>query len=131
MKVSKEFQLKILVVDDHAMTRNLVRSILRALGFTDILIAEDGRAAYRVMDEEGNIDLVVCDWNMPGGTGIDFLKMARSDPRFGSVPFIMLTAEAYEDKIQEAIASGVTDYIVKPFTAGVLTDKVKRALNLP
>lgn len=117
----------VLVVDDHAMTRNMVRSILRGAGFTEVTTQDSGHSAIHFM-QTNSIKLIICDWNMPGGSGIEFLRLIRSDPRFQQIPFIMLTAEAYRESIEEAIKCGVTDYIAKPFTADLLTKKVASVL---
>ena len=123
-----EKNIKVLVVDDHSMTRTLVKAILRGAGFAEILLAENGQEAVRVMNEE-KIGLVVCDWNMPGFTGLEVLKAVRSDPKFKNLPFLMLTAEAYRENVEAAVQAGVNDYVIKPFTAETLLDKVARVLT--
>lgn len=126
--LSIEKRVRILVVDDHALTRNMVKSILKGLGYDHVYQAENGEAAVRRIFE-GNIDLVICDWNMPGLTGIDVLKEVRADDAYKKLPFLMLTAEAYRENIAEAMRYGVSDYISKPFTSEVLGEKLSAVLK--
>ena len=123
-----EKRVRILVVDDHVATRNLVKSILKGLGYDHIAQAESGELAIRRIFE-GNIDLVICDWNMPGLSGIDVLKEVRADEAYKNLPFLMLTAEAYRENITQAMQLGVSDYISKPFTAEVLGEKLAAILK--
>lgn len=120
---------KILVVDDHALTRDMVRMILKGLGFSDIITAENGEIAFDAV-KANYFDLIICDWNMPRFTGLELLTAVRTNKDFESTPFLMLTAEAYRDSVKAALDAGVTDYISKPFTAGVLGDKVMKALHI-
>lgn len=120
--------ITILVVDDYAMTRDLLRSILKQLGFLKIVCAEDGKTALAKIRQE-KIDLVICDWNMPKMSGLQVLKAIRADKRFHGLPFLMLTAEAYRENIVAAIKAGVSDYIAKPFTAETLSDKLENVLK--
>jgi len=125
---SPDKALKILVVDDHSLTRTMVRAILKGIGFENILQAENGQEAVEHI-LHGNIEIVICDWNMPEGTGLEVLKTIRTDERFRDLPFIMLTAEAYRENVAAALSAGVTDYIVKPFTADVLAEKLNLVLE--
>lgn len=125
-KINKD--IKVLVVDDHPLTRNMVRSILRGAGFDDVLQAENGAQALEVVFKE-NLGLVICDWNMPTTSGIEVLRAIRAEPKLKSLPFLMLTAEAYRENVLEASKAGVTDYVVKPFTADVLMKKVEEVLK--
>jgi two-component system, chemotaxis family, chemotaxis protein CheY len=109
----------ILVVDDHHVTRNLVKSILKGIGYEHVLQAENGHAAIKMIFDE-KIDLVICDWNMPSLSGLDVLKKIRSDAKYKNLPFLMLTAEAYRENVSAALQLGVTDYMIKPFTAETL-----------
>jgi len=118
----------VLVVDDHSYTRDMVRSILKAIGFTNVLGAENGYAAMQVLEEE-RIGLIICDWNMPDMSGIEVLRVVKDDDRWKHIPFIMLTAEVYKENVGEALKVGVSDYIAKPFTADLLTQKVKEVLS--
>ena len=118
---------KILIVDDMKTMRRLVRKACEGLGFSVIDEAEDGQKAWEKVQAEGNFELILSDWNMPNCTGLDFLKRVRADSRFKSLPFILLTAEAEAQQISEAIAAGVTQYIIKPFTADTLQEKLALA----
>lgn len=120
--------LCVLVVDDHPMTRNMVRAILRGVGFTHVHTAENGAQGEQVLSER-HIDLIVCDWNMPGMTGLEFLNRVRANQTHKNLPFIMLTAEAYQENVRAAISAGVSDYIIKPFTAEALLAKISEALS--
>ncbi len=114
--------IKILVVDDFATMRRIVKNILTQLGFTNIVEAEDGKQALgKVM--EGDIDMIISDWNMPNMMGIDFLKAVRANPNTKAIPFLMVTAEANKENILAAVQAGVTNYVIKPFTAEVLEQK--------
>lgn len=124
---SNKEALRILVADDHQLTRNLVKSILRGLGFGEISLVDNGSDAITTALAE-KFDLVICDWNMPRATGLEVLQAIRNEGR--KVPFLMLTAEAYRENVMAAIQSGASDYVVKPFTAEVLGEKVNRVLKL-
>jgi two-component system chemotaxis response regulator CheY len=130
MGIASEFgrKLHILVADDHSLTRSLVRAILRGAGFEEIVHAETGVQAVQIITNQ-QIDLVICDWNMPEGTGLEVLRTLRADERFKKLPFIMLTAEAYRENVLTAAQSGSHDYVVKPFTADVLLEKVESVLR--
>ena len=124
----KAKDISVLVVDDHFPTRDLIKAILRSVGFQKITQADGGRIGMeRVV--ENRPQLIICDWNMPDGTGIELLSAIRNMPDVSSVPFLMLTAEVYKENVQEAIGLGVTDYIAKPFTAEILLNKVRIALQ--
>ncbi len=116
--------LSILIVDDQALTRDMVKSIMRQYGFSDLSIAENGSRALEIL-ERNKIDLVICDWNMPSMKGIDLLRIVRSTPKFSKVRFIMLTAEAYRESVKEAANLKVDGYIAKPFTAKQLGDSLR------
>lgn len=119
--------INILIVDDHPLTRNMVRAILKGLGFENVQQAENGQiAVQRILEEP--VDLVICDWNMPVMSGLEVLQQIRSDSKFKKLPFLMLTAEAYRENVTAAMQSGVSDYIIKPFTAEVLGSKIERIL---
>ena len=120
--------LNVLVIDDQPVARDMVRAILRSAGFSGILVAEDASQA-EVLIRQRHIDLIICDWNMPGMTGLDFLQMVRSISEYRSTPFIMLTAEASRESVESAISSGVSDYLVKPFTADTLLAKVRTCMK--
>lgn len=118
--------LRILVVDDFPTMRKIVRQVLRQLGYENVQEAEDGRAALEFLRQKGNIDFVISDWNMPNMTGIELLKAVRAEPAFKTLPFLMVTAEADKESIVEAVKSGVSSYIVKPFNSATLREKIEK-----
>jgi two-component system chemotaxis response regulator CheY len=118
----------ILIVDDHTLTRTMVKAILRSLGFENVLQADSGASAVRTVMSEP-VDLVICDWNMPEGNGLEVLRTLRADTRFKELPFLMLTAEAYRENVGAAMEAGVSDYVIKPFTADVLVAKLETILK--
>ena len=116
---------RILVADDMMTMRKLVVKTCKELGFTDITEAEDGAKAWEAVNAANPpIGLIISDWNMPNTTGLDFLKRVRADTRYGKLPFIMVTAEAEQHQVVEAVKSGVSNYVVKPFTVDQLRDKI-------
>ena len=123
-----DMQLKILVVDDFATMRKVVRNLLKQGGYENIVEAEDGVTALKVLKSQ-KIDLVISDWNMPNMTGLELLKAVRADEDLKATPFLMVTAEALQDNVIAAVKAGVSNYIVKPFTAEVLNDKIKKILE--
>ncbi len=120
-----DFGMRVLVVDDFSTMRRIVKNTLRQIGFTNIEEAEDGQKAYDRLSVE-KFDFVVSDWNMPNMTGIDLLRKVRATPQIKDVPFLMVTAEAKQENIVEAIKAGVSNYIVKPFTVATLDEKIKK-----
>ncbi|MGA2025651.1 MAG: response regulator [Syntrophobacteraceae bacterium] len=121
--------LTVLIVDDFITMRRIVRKILRDLDFEDIVEAEDGSAAVAVL-KSTKVDLIISDWNMPKMTGLELLKEVRSTESLKDIPFLMLTAEAQKENIVEAIKAKVSNYIVKPFTAAGLQEKLAKVLPL-
>ena len=117
--------MKILVVDDFATMRRIIKNILTQLGFKHIIEADDGTTALDVLKSE-KIGLIVSDWNMPKMTGLDLLKAVRADASLATTPFIMVTAEAQQDNIILAVKAKVSQYIVKPFTAETLSEKLNK-----
>jgi len=117
--------LTVLVVDDFLTMRRIVRKILRDLDFQNIIEAEDGSAALDVL-KTTKIDLIVSDWNMPRMTGLELLKQVRSTDNLKDTPFLMITAEAQKENIVEAVKAWVSNYIVKPFTAATLEEKLSK-----
>ena len=117
--------MKFLVVDDFSTMRRIVRNLLKELGFTNVQEAEDGVDALNKLRGE-NFDFVVSDWNMPNMTGIDLLRAIRADARLKHLPVLMVTAEAKRENIIEAAQAGASGYVVKPFTAGTLDEKLKK-----
>ncbi|HPW68051.1 MAG: chemotaxis response regulator CheY [Desulfomonilia bacterium] len=120
--------MKILVVDDFSTMRRIVKNILRQLNFNNIVEADDGASALDILQKE-KIDMVVSDWNMPKMTGLELLKAIRGDDALKDIPFLMVTAEAQQENIIEAVKSGVSNYIVKPFTAETLGQKINQVFN--
>ena len=117
--------MKILIVDDFSTMRRIIKNLLRDLGFTNTHEADDGSTALPVL-RRGNFDFLISDWNMPGMTGIDLLKAVRADPRINKLPVLMVTAESKREQIIEAAQAGVNGYVVKPFTAATLEEKIKK-----
>ena len=115
--------MKILVVDDFSTMRRIIKNLLRELGFTNIDEADDGQTALPKL-QAGGIDFLVTDWNMPGMTGIDLLKAVRADPALANTPVLLVTAEAKREQIVEAAQAGVNGYVIKPFTAQTLEEKI-------
>ncbi|ADK85685.1 response regulator receiver protein [Desulfarculus baarsii DSM 2075] len=121
-------KMKILVVDDFSTMRRIVKNILRQLGFDNIVEAEDGEAAKAKLETE-RIDFVISDWNMPKMSGLELLKWVRSHDEFKDMPFLMVTAEAQKENVLEAVKAKVSNYIVKPFTAETLSDKIEKIFS--
>jgi two-component system chemotaxis response regulator CheY len=123
-----EKDIKILVVDDFATMRKVVKNLLKQARYENIVEAEDGVAALRTLKSQ-KIDLVISDWNMPNMTGLDLLKAVRADAELANTPFLMVTAEALQDNVIAAVKAGVNNYIVKPFTAETLNEKITRIME--
>ena len=117
--------MKILIVDDFSTMRRIIKNLLRDLGFTNTAEADDGQTALPML-QNGKFDFLVTDWNMPGMQGIDLLKNVRADPNLSDLPVLMVTAESKRDQIVEAAEAGVNGYIVKPFTAATLKEKIDK-----
>lgn len=115
--------MKILTVDDFSTMRRIIRNMLRQLGYTNIVEAEDGVMALSMLQRD-KIDFVISDWNMPNMSGLELLKAIRTDDSLKSIPVLMITAEALRDNIVEAVKAGVSNYVVKPFTAETLKEKI-------
>jgi two-component system, chemotaxis family, chemotaxis protein CheY len=117
--------MKILIVDDFSTMRRIIKNLLRDLGFTNTSEADDGLTALPML-EGGKFDFLVTDWNMPGMQGIDLLKAIRANPELASLPVLMVTAESKKEQIVEAAQAGVNGYVVKPFTAATLKEKIDK-----
>ena len=117
--------IRILIVDDFSTMRRIVKNLLNDLGFTNTAEADDGTTAL-VELQKSKFDFVVTDWNMPGMPGIDLLKAIRADESLAKIPVLMVTAEAKREQIIEAAQAGVNGYIIKPFTAATLEDKLAK-----
>lgn len=115
--------MRILIVDDFSTMRRIIKNLLNDLGYTNTAEADDGNTALVAL-AQGSFDFVVTDWNMPGMTGIELLKAIRADDRFKTLPVLMVTAEAKREQIIEAAQNGVNGYIIKPFTAQTLEEKL-------
>jgi two-component system chemotaxis response regulator CheY len=120
-----DLKMKILVVDDFATMRRINKSILNQLGFENIEEAEDGVQALAKL-QRGKFDFVVSDWNMPNLDGLSLLKQVRASPELKEMPFLMVTAEAEREQVIEAIQAGVSNYIVKPYTAALFKEKMDK-----
>ncbi|MEH6823982.1 MAG: chemotaxis response regulator CheY [Motiliproteus sp.] len=117
--------LKILIVDDFSTMRRIIKNLLRDLGFNNTVEADDGMTALPVL-QSGGIDFLVTDWNMPGMSGLELLQKVRADPALAKLPVLMVTAEAKREQIIMAAQAGVNGYVVKPFTAAVLKEKIEK-----
>ena len=117
--------MKILIVDDFSTMRRIIKNLLRDLGFNNTHEADDGNTAWPML-KSGNFDFLGTDWNMPGMQGIDLLRAVRADPQLCNLPVLLVTAEARRDQIVLAAEAGVNGYIVKPFTAQTLKEKLDK-----
>lgn len=120
--------IKILVVDDFSTMRRIIKNLLRDLGFQNITEADDGKTALPIL-KQGGIEFLVTDWNMPGMTGIELIGEVRKDPKLSHIPILMVTAEAKREQIIAAAQAGVNGYVVKPFTATVLKEKIEKIFD--
>jgi len=123
-----DFGITILIVDDFASMRRIIKGTLKSIGFNNFLEAEDGLAALKVLEKE-KVGLIISDWIMPNMNGLEFLKAVKKDDRFKGLPFIMVTAEGQKGNVLEAINAGVSNYIVKPFTPETLQAKLQKVLK--
>jgi len=117
--------MKILIVDDFSTMRRIIKNLLRDLGFSNTQEADDGTTALPML-QSGDFEFLVTDWNMPGMAGIDLLKKVRADGELSELPVLMVTAESKRDQIVAAAQAGVNGYIVKPFTAQTLKEKIDK-----
>lgn len=117
--------MKILIVDDFSTMRRIIKNLLRDLGFTNTYEADDGTTALPIL-KNGSFDFLITDWNMPGMSGIDLLSYVRADDRIKHLPVLIVTAEAKREQIIKAAQAGVNGYVIKPFTAQVLKEKIER-----
>jgi len=120
--------LKFLVVDDFSTMRRIVKNLLNDLGYAHVVEADDGNSAWPLL-QAGGIDFLVTDWNMPGMPGLELLKHVRADPKLAKMPVLMLMAEAKREQIIEAAQAGVSGYVIKPFTAVTLKEKIDKILG--
>jgi two-component system chemotaxis response regulator CheY len=124
--VSKD--LKFLVVDDFSTMRRIIKNLLNDLGYPNVEEADDGKTALPML-QTGNFDFLITDWNMPGMPGLDLIKAVRADGKLSKMPVLMLTAEAKREQIIEAAQAGVNGYVIKPFTAETLKEKLDKILG--
>jgi len=120
--------MKVLVVDDFATMRKIIKGILKQINIDNVIEAENGKHALEVLKGE-TVDMIISDWIMPEMTGIDFLRACKEDEATKHIPFLMVTAEAQKENIMEAIKSGVDNYIVKPFTPEKLQNAIDKAIE--
>lgn len=120
--------MKILVVDDFSTMRRIIKNILKEIGYTNVDEADDGSTALEKL-KGGGFDFVVTDWNMPNMPGIELLKAIRGDDKLKSLPVLMVTAEAAKENVVTAVEAGVNNYIVKPFTAAALKERIDLILE--
>lgn len=123
MQINRD--MNILVVDDFSTMRRIVKNLLKELGFSKFDEADDGATAWPMI-QSGKYDFIVSDWNMPEMTGIELLRRVRADAQLKDTPFLLITAEAKRSQILEAAQAGVDGYIVKPFTAATLNEKIQK-----
>jgi len=123
--VSKD--LKFLVVDDFSTMRRIIKNLLHDLGYPNVTEADDGKTALPML-QAGGFDFLISDWNMPGMSGLERVKAVRSDAKLAKMPVLMLTAEAKREQIIEAAQAGVNGYVIKPFTAETLKEKLDKIL---
>lgn len=126
MEINKK--MTILLVDDFATMRKVIRNLLKQVGYENIMEADNGEAALAVLKSH-KIDFVISDWNMPVMTGLELLKAVRADADINKTPFLMVTAEALKENVVAAVKAGVSNYIVKPFTAEVLNEKIEKIIE--
>lgn len=117
--------MKILIVDDFSTMRRIIKNLLRDLGFNNTQEADDGQTAWPML-QTGNFDFLVTDWNMPIMTGIELLEKVRANEELASLPVLLVTAEAKKEQIVQAAQAGVNGYVVKPFTAITLKEKIDK-----
>jgi two-component system chemotaxis response regulator CheY len=120
--------MKFLVVDDFSTMRRIIKNLLNDLGYGNVTEADDGATALPML-QAGSFDFLITDWNMPGMPGLDLLKAVRADARLCKMPVLMLTAEAKREQIIEAAQAGVNGYVIKPFTAVTLKEKIDKILE--
>ena len=122
--------IRFLVVDDFSTMRRIIKNLLHDLGYQNVTEADDGKSALPIL-QQGGIDFLITDWNMPGMPGLELLKAVRADSKLAKMPVLMLTAEAKREQIIEAAQAGVNGYVIKPFTAETLKEKLDKILSAP
>jgi two-component system chemotaxis response regulator CheY len=131
--VALKANMKILVIDDMSTMRKIIKKMLNEVGFTNLTEADDGATAWPMMQkahEDGEpYEFIVSDWNMPIMSGLDLLKKVRASEEFKQLPFLMITAESEQGNVVIAVKAGVSNFIVKPFSAATLKDKIDKIFN--
>jgi two-component system chemotaxis response regulator CheY len=120
-------QNKILIVDDALSMRSMTKAVLRDAGFVHVFDVQDAQEALKLM-KRIKVNIVICDWNMPVMSGLDLFKVVKEDPKLAETPFIMLTSSSEGSKVKEAIAAGITAYIIKPYKPADLLKKINSML---
>lgn len=120
-----DVNMRILIVDDFATMRRIIRDVLKQLGFNNVIEADDGTTAWELLGKE-RVELVISDWNMPKMSGIELLRKVRQSEAYQDLPFLMLTSEAQQECIIEAVQAKVSNYVLKPFTAEILEQKIEK-----
>ena len=120
--------MKFLVVDDYSTMRRIIKNLLHDLGYANVTEADDGATALPLL-KSGAYDFLITDWNMPGMAGLELLRAVRGDEKLARIPVLMLTAEAKREQIVEAAQAGVNGYVIKPFTAATLKEKIDKILE--
>ena len=123
-----DLNMRILVVDDFQTMRRIVKGVLKDLGFTNIVEADNGVKALEILKAD-KIDFIVCDWNMPEMSGIELLKKVRTTDVWKDLPFLMVTAEGKSEQVLEAVKNRVNNYVVKPFTPATLEEKIHKIFD--
>jgi len=117
--------MKVLMVDDFATMRRILKNVLKQIGFTNMIEADDGSTALAALKKD-EVGLIISDWNMPKVSGLELLKTVRSDESMKGMPFLMVTAEGQKDNVVQAVQAGVSNYIVKPFTPEAIKEKLEQ-----
>ena len=120
-----QLDMNILVVDDFSTMRRIIKGLLHDLGYSKVSEADDGLTALPML-KSGNFDFLITDWNMPGMPGVELLRLVRADEKLAKLPVLMLTAESKREQIIEAAQAGVSGYVIKPFTAAILKEKIDK-----
>lgn len=120
-----DLSMTVLIVDDYATMRRILKNIFKKIGYTQLIEADDGISALEQLKKQ-KIDMIVSDWNMPKMSGLDLLKTVRSTHEYKEIPFIMVTAEAQKKNVIDAVKAGVSNYIVKPFTEEQIVEKLQK-----
>jgi len=123
--VGAQLDMNILVVDDFSTMRRIIKGLLHDLGYSKVSEADDGLTALPML-KSGNFDFLITDWNMPGMPGVELLRLVRADEKLAKLPVLMLTAESKREQIIEAAQAGVSGYVIKPFTAAILKEKIDK-----